>query len=181
MAVRFVIRQKTWRQDRRIWHHFSCVVKVWQSSEVLITQSDSGLDCNQDCINLISRVMKCSELTRLLWSHSAQDRGQAVCVFSFASAINDGGSTWSVRLVTGQPGSIQQGSEVWAFGNQRSFGISAHKCLELISDWAWYDASNGRNGLHLGHPTHNFTSNALCPDGVACSQTDATFILVTPA
>lgn len=82
--------------------------------------------------------MKCSELTRLLWSHSVQDRGQAVCVFSFGSVINDEGSTWSFGLVTEQPGSIQKGLEVWAFGNQRSFRIS----VEIIH-WGGFERHKG--------------------------------------
>lgn len=43
------------------------------------------------------------------------------------------------------------------------------------------DSSNGENGLYLRYVTPNFTSNALRSGGSANSQTDATFITVTPA
>lgn len=99
---------------------------------------------------------------------------------------------WSV---TEQPGSIQKGLEVWAFGNQRSFRIS----VEIIH-WGGFERHKGLkiilNQYLTGHDmmavmvemVYNLDmSHTTLPQlylrsgGSANAQTDATFIIVTPA
>lgn len=106
-----------------------------------------GSVCNQDGINLISHVMKCSELTRLLWSHSVQERGQAVCVFPFGFAINDEGSTWSVRLVAEQCAAFHPkrigGLGSWQPRSQCTFRISMWKTCWRV--WEGHVSENNPN------------------------------------
>lgn len=99
MKIENVIKQR----DEHFGNIFHVLLNSDSPLRVLITLSDSGSGCNQDCINLILHVVV--QQTYKIWSscdHTLQDRGQADYVLSFGFAINDEGSTWSSCLLTVQ-------------------------------------------------------------------------------